>query len=250
MTAAGNGKISNWLGSISRDIGYRKKDLFYYLVLLSAPVLLAVYRYFCEAGNFMSYFPRLLSMIHGDVISYLLEYFSFFLLLLVIPFFILKIYGRSKFFSSLLAFSGLKKNFWWALLTIAVIVLPSAYHASTLPSVLVEYPLPRALLQDQQLLPVYFLGLFFLYYLPWEFFFRGFLLFGLKDKYGTVPAILIQTISSSLVHIGKPTPEMIGSIPFGIIFGIIAIRTKNIWIVVLMHAALGIFTDLFIIYQG
>ncbi len=243
-------RISNWLNVIYRDIEYKKQDNFYYLVLLSAPVLLTVYRYFFEADNFMSYFPRLLSSVNGDVFSYLLEYLSFFLLMLVIPFSTSKIYGRSKIFSSLLAFPVLKKHLLWALLAIVVFVLPSAYHASSLPSVVAEYPLPRALMQNQGLLPVYFLGLFFLYYLPWEFFFRGFLLFGLKDKYGTVPAILIQTVSSALVHIGKPAPEMIGSIPFGIIFGIIAIRTKNLWIVVLMHAALGIFTDLFIIYQG
>ena len=242
--------ISNWLNAIYKSIEYRKQDNFYYLVLLSAPVLLTVYRYFCEAGNFIDYFPGLLRSENGDVFSYLLEYLSFFLLMLVVPFLISRMYGKSKEFSSLLRFSGLKKQLLWALLAVAVIVLPSAYHASSLPSVVAEYPLPRALLQNQGLLPVYFLGLFFLYYLPWEFFFRGFLLFGLKDKYGTVPAILIQTVSSALVHIGKPAPEMIGSIPFGIIFGIIAIRTKNLWIVVLMHAALGIFTDLFIIYQG
>ncbi len=238
------------MNKILPDGSFNSNDSYYYLVLLTAPVLLAIYRYFTEAQNFLVYFPELNSTLHGEVYAYLLEYFAFFILMLAIPFLLSVFYKKSRVLASLLGFTYLKKNFLWALLAVCVIVIPSAYHASTLPSVLVEYPLPRTLLQNQQLLPVYFLGLFFLYYLPWEFFFRGFLLFGLKDKYGTVPAILIQTISSSLVHIGKPTPELIGSIPFGIIFGIIAIRTKNLWIVVLMHAALGIFTDLFIIYQG
>ena len=237
-----------WVRSILRSTGYDSASSFYYIVLISAPVLLTIYRYFTEAQNFMIYFPGLNGSVHGEVYAYLLEYLSFFILMLIFPLLISAFYGKSNVLISLLSFTNLRKNLLWALLAIAVIVIPSAYHASTLSPVLAEYPLPRALLQNQQLLPAYFTGLFFLYYLPWEFFFRGFLLFGLKDRYGTVPAILIQTISSCLVHIGKPTPEMIGSIPFGIIFGIIAIRSRNIWIVVLLHAALGIFTDLFIIY--
>lgn len=236
--------------SILHSTGYDSSENYFYILLLSAPVLLTVYRYFAEAQNFLIYFPGLNDIAHGDVYAYLLEYLSFFLLMLLAPLLIAVVSGRSSVLHSLFSFKGQRKNLLWALLAIAVIVVPSAYHASTLPSVQAEYPLPGTLMQDQQPLITYFLGLFFLYYLPWEFFFRGFLLFGLKEKYGTMPAILIQTISSCLVHIGKPTPEIIGSIPFGIIFGMIAIRTKNIWIVVLLHAALGIFTDLFIIYQG
>ncbi|MCK5035077.1 MAG: CPBP family intramembrane metalloprotease [Candidatus Sabulitectum sp.] len=238
------------LMSILRSTGYDPSENYLYILLVSAPVLLTVYRYFAEAQNFLVYFPGLNDIAHGDVYAYLLEYLSFFLLMLLAPLLIAMVSGRSSVLHSLFSFRGQRKNLLWALFAIAVIVVPSAYHASTLPSVQAEYPLPGSLMQDQQPLIAYFLGLFFLYYLPWEFFFRGFLLFGLKEKYGTMPAILIQTISSCLVHIGKPTPEIIGSIPFGIIFGIIAIRTKNIWIVVLLHAALGIFTDLFIIYQG
>ncbi len=236
------------LMSILRSTGYDPSENYLYILLISAPVLLTVYRYFAEAQNFLVYFPGLRDMVHGDVYAYLLEYLSFFVLMLLVPLFIAVASGRSTVLYSLFSFTSLRKNTLWALLAIAVIVVPSAYYASTLPSVQAEYPPPGTLMQDQQLLITYFMGLFFLYYLPWEFFFRGFLLFGLKERYGTVPAILIQTISSCLVHIGKPAPEIIGSIPFGIIFGIIAIRTKNIWIVVLLHAALGIFTDLFIIY--
>lgn len=235
---------------ILQSIGYNRADTYHYLLLLSAPVLLTVYRYFAEAQNFMVYFPGLHSTVQGDVYAYLLEYFSFFLLMLVVPLVISVSFKKAAVLKSLLSLCVSWKNLLWAFLAVAVLVVPSAYHASSLQSVVAEYPLPRVLLHNQHLMPVYFLGLFFLYYLPWEFFFRGFLLFGLKDRFGTTAAILIQTISSCLVHIGKPAPEILGSIPFGILFGIIAIRTKNLWIVVLIHAALGIFTDIFVIYQG
>ncbi|MCK5785231.1 MAG: CPBP family intramembrane metalloprotease [Candidatus Sabulitectum sp.] len=243
-------KLKVWIVSILRTAEYDPADNYYYIVILSAPVLLTVYRYFSEAQNFLSYFPGLKSEIHGEVYAYMLEYLSFFLLFLVVPTVILTSYKKADTLKTLFSLKCRGKYLAFAFLAILLIIIPSAIHASSLPSVLAEYPLPGALMHDQQMLPVYFLGLFFLYYLPWEFFFRGFLLFGLKDRYGATAAILIQTISSCLVHIGKPAPEIIGAIPFGIAFGIIALRTKNIWIVVLLHASLGIFTDIFIIYQG
>lgn len=243
-------KPKTWLGKILRSIDYNSSDSFYYLALLSAPVLLTAYRYFTEAQNFICWFPSLAVPGPGEVYAYLMEYFSFFVLMLAVPFAIAKKYRKDKLLRSLMGFANLKKNILWTLLVIVLLIIPVAYNASSMPAVQGEYPLPRFLLQDQKLMPVYLLGLLFLYYVPWEFFFRGFLLFGLKEKYGTTAAILIQTISSCLVHIDKPAAEMVGSIPFGIIFGIIAIRTKNIWVVVLLHASLGIFTEIFATFHG
>ncbi|HHH55016.1 MAG TPA: CPBP family intramembrane metalloprotease [Bacteroidetes bacterium] len=51
-----------------------------------------------------------------------------------------------------------------------------------------------------------------------------------------------------MVHIDKPEGEIFGSILAGIVLGIIAIRTKSIWYVIILHATIGILTDLFIIY--
>ena len=111
-----------------------------------------------------------------------------------------------------------------------------------------EYPLAKSLLSDQSNLLLYQSAYIIFYYFGWEFFFRGFLLFGLKDRFGDINAILIQTISSCLIHIGKPEGEILGSIIIGILFGIIALRTRSIWYVFLIHAAIGVFLDLFIIY--
>jgi membrane protease YdiL (CAAX protease family) len=59
---------------------------------------------------------------------------------------------------------------------------------------------------------------------------------------------MIQTISSCLIHLGKPESEIIGSIVVGILFGVIALRTRSIWYVFLIHAGIGVLTDLFIIF--
>lgn len=88
-------------------------------------------------------------------------------------------------------------------------------------------------------------GLFF--YTAWEFFFRGFMLFGLRKYVGDWLAICIQTIPSCLWHIGLPAGEIFSSIIAGIMFGIIAIRSQSILWVFILHYLIGLFLDLFIV---
>lgn len=86
-----------------------------------------------------------------------------------------------------------------------------------------------------------------LFYTAWEFFFRGFLLFGLQKDFGIWAAICIQTIPSCLWHIGLPTGEIFASIAAGILFGILAVRTRSILWAFLLHLLIGVGTDLFIV---
>jgi len=128
------------------------------------------------------------------------------------------------------------------------LVVPLIFISSKLPDIRMEYPMAKSLLYDTSNLFLYESFYVIFYYIAWEFFFRGFLLFGLREKFGDFNAILIQTISSCLIHIGKPEGEILGSIAVGIIFGIVAIRTNSIWYVFIIHASIGVLTDLFIIY--
>ncbi len=86
-----------------------------------------------------------------------------------------------------------------------------------------------------------------LFYTAWEFFFRGFMLFGLRRYVGDWLAICIQTIPSCLWHIGMPTGEIFSSIAGGILFGILAIRTKSILWPLLLHYLIGVGLDFFIV---
>jgi len=85
------------------------------------------------------------------------------------------------------------------------------------------------------------------FYTAWEFFFRGFMLFGLRRYTGDWLAICIQTIPSCLWHIGMPTGEIFASIAGGILFGILAIRTGSILWPLFLHCLIGIGLDLLIV---
>lgn len=64
------------------------------------------------------------------------------------------------------------------------------------------------------------------YMLGWEFFWRGYILFGLKPKFGYY-AIIIQMIPFFILHKGKPEIELFASIFAGLILGIQALRSRS-----------------------
>jgi membrane protease YdiL (CAAX protease family) len=88
------------------------------------------------------------------------------------------------------------------------------------------------------------------YYIGWEFFFRGFALFGLKDSMGATGALIFQAVISTLLHISKPMPELVMALPGGIIFGLVALRCRSIRSVIIAHWLLGLSLDLFILLRN
>jgi membrane protease YdiL (CAAX protease family) len=77
------------------------------------------------------------------------------------------------------------------------------------------------------------------YLLAWEFIFRGFLLFGLKDKLKE-SSILVQMVPFVLVHFGKPEIETISTILTGIYFGYVAYRGNSYWPAFIIHLFINI----------
>jgi membrane protease YdiL (CAAX protease family) len=68
----------------------------------------------------------------------------------------------------------------------------------------------------------------------WEFFFRGWLLWGLGRKYGS-DAIWLQVIPFALMHVWKPQIEQLSTVVGGAFFGILAWRTKSFLYGWLLH---------------
>jgi membrane protease YdiL (CAAX protease family) len=226
----------------------RKEDVNVFILLLSAPVLLTLYYYHGYAVHFTEYFPGF----KGDPLAGLFGVFwqfgVFFVLVLVIPLLIVKL----RFKASLkdFGFSPGDSRFGLRFVFVAVpfIVAPLIFLGSRFPDLQAEYPLAKILLQRHDLVFLYEAVYVLVYYFAWEFFFRGFLLFGLRERYGDMAAVMIQTVSSCLIHLGKPESEIIGSIVVGILFGVLALRTRSFWYVFFIHAAIGVLTDVFIIF--
>lgn len=127
-----------------------------------------------------------------------------------------------------------------------IAMLPVLFGASRVDAFQQYYPIqPQAALSWSYLL--YFEVTYGLYMLTWEFFFRGFLTFGMARRIGPMPAILLQSIAFGVMHTGKPMPEVIGSFAAGLILGWLAWRGRSFVHCFALHWACSVTFDLLII---
>jgi len=105
---------------------------------------------------------------------------------------------------------------------------------------------------------------YLLFFIAIEFIFRGYLLFGLEGILDTdvpqggggVPgafyfgkyALLIQMLSYTAWHLGKPLPEVWGTLFWGLAAGATAYTVRSIWPVVLSHWLLNVFFDAVVLH--
>ena len=75
-----------------------------------------------------------------------------------------------------------------------------------------------------------------IYMFCWEWFFRGFALFGTAQGFGSIAAIALQAAIFGLAHRGKPEIEMWSAFAGGLVLGILAWREKSFFPAFLIHA--------------
>ena len=211
----------------------------------------------------------------GDLPVYWLRFLLAFLLLGCLPAAVAWATGLSKEAVGLsVRTRALRSPVFWLAVPAAVVI--GAIGAMS-PDLAAYYPYSHDLMarvRASGLAPLvgHLVAYFCLYYAPWEFFFRGFLLlplvsaaeraFGLDRTGGresAVPAdtaivvavcVLFQTIPSAMLHAGHPLSELLAAVPAGMAFGILAWRTRSIVPGLILHAAIGFGTDGFIVLRG
>lgn len=86
-------------------------------------------------------------------------------------------------------------------------------------------------------------GLYALYYVSFEFFYRGFLLSVLEPRWGLTAAVWTQVLLSTLIHVGKPLTETLAAFPAGFLFAFLTLRTRSLMWPILLHLTIGLVTD-------
>ena len=81
-----------------------------------------------------------------------------------------------------------------------------------------------------------------------EFFFRGFLVHGLRPRLGFA-AVPVATIPYCMVHFGKPVSETIAAVAAGLFLGTLSYVTRSIWLGIALHAAVAVSIDLLALWQ-
>lgn len=89
---------------------------------------------------------------------------------------------------------------------------------------------------------------YFFQFFALEFFFRGFLLHGIKHRFGYY-SVFIMTIPYCMIHFAKPMPEALAAIIAAIVLGTFSLKSNNIWLGVFIHCSIAIMMDVFALWQ-
>ncbi|MCH8936810.1 MAG: CPBP family intramembrane metalloprotease [Gemmatimonadetes bacterium] len=133
----------------------------------------------------------------------------------------------------------------WLLLAGMPVALLVGFLSADSPALAAEYPLGPVTRALGSFLP-HALG-YLVYYVGFEFFFRGFLLLGLQERLGARRANLLQSVLAVIIHAGKPISEVAGAFPGSLVFGWLTLRTGSIWYSVALHWLVGVSLDWYII---
>jgi membrane protease YdiL (CAAX protease family) len=132
---------------------------------------------------------------------------------------------------------------------IGFIAIPLMFMTSNDPQLIGLYPLTKDCLTSIPLFIIYEILYGVLYYLPYEFFFRGFIQTGLSKTWSVKKSVIFVTILTTLLHLPKPPSEIIGALFVGILFGYLAYKTDSWFYVFGIHLIVGIATDTFCALQ-
>jgi membrane protease YdiL (CAAX protease family) len=217
------------------------------VILLLAPLLLTTFKYYGSKTFYLSALADKFIFFQDAARTAELWHFgSAFLLMGILPALVVKF-----IFKESLADYGVRRGDsafnLKALLLLLPVMVALTYPNARVPEFMAEYPFDRGAGKSASA----FIGhafTYLFYYLGWEFFFRGFMQFGLRGALGDWNAILVQTLASCLIHIGKPAGEIYGALLAGVLWGFIVFRSGSLWAVLAMHWSLGVSLDFFICF--
>ncbi|MGH7676042.1 MAG: CPBP family glutamic-type intramembrane protease, partial [Gemmatimonadales bacterium] len=181
------------------------------------------------------------------------------ILLVVVPVVLIKVVLRQDLrdYGLCLPPPGRRALAWLAAAALLVLSVPAFYAGLHDAGMRAVYPLYRGFATVSQLL-LYQLG-YLLFFVAIEFMFRGYLLFGLyqlKDRevrsgITGIPgpllfgyyAVFISMLSYTAWHLGKPLPELWGTLVWGLAAGTIVLQSRSIVPITLVHWLLNVFLD-------
>lgn len=166
---------------------------------------------------------------------------------LIIPILIIKFGFKKKLKDFGMSFNNVYKDYPIYILML-IIMLPLVYFASKTSSFQANYPIFKP--KGVPLIPIFIFWqiAYFIQFVAVEFFFRGFILHGLKNRFGLY-SIFISTIPYCMVHFGKPFSETIAAILAGIVLSTFSLKSRSIVLGIIIHYSVAITMDIFALYR-
>ncbi len=219
------------------------------VILLSSAVLLTLHRNYSRTRVFRENFAAYVEHLpFPEAYPYYYWFLSTGLSLFLIPVLVAMI-GTKQELRDYGIRLGHQKLGWTVSITAWVLMIPVVILAVKLyPPFVEKYPFCKEVGSSLLAFVPYQIA-YGVYMFSWEFFFRGFMLFGLEKRFGNY-SILIQTIPFAVMHFSKPLPEAMGSIIAGLLLGVLALETRSFVYGAVIHWLVAMTMDSMCIVLG
>jgi membrane protease YdiL (CAAX protease family) len=156
----------------------------------------------------------------------------------VVPMLLVRLVFRERLRDYGLKLGGVFADFWVYALMMAI-AWPAIYLASASERFQNTYPFYHPDL-DENPWPnlVHWEVLYTLQFFAVEFLFRGFLVHGLKYRFGAY-AIFVMMVPYCMLHFTKPLPEALASVIGATALGFMSLRTRSIWMGTAIHVTVA-----------
>jgi membrane protease YdiL (CAAX protease family) len=220
----------------------REMDRKVIIIFLSVAIFQTISWYYTSRNFFrINFFPYFQNDPDVFLYEYLYWFIGDFLIFFILSIIIIKFILKKDLKNYGLQFGDYKTGL--ALSAVFLLVMfPVIWFFSATPDFVAKYPHLLSTRISWGEFIIYESGML-LYMISWEFIWRGFMLFGLKEKFGYY-SVLIQMIPFVILHNGKPAPETFGAIAGGIALGVLAFRTNSIYYCVITHMGVMFTIDL------
>jgi membrane protease YdiL (CAAX protease family) len=212
------------------------------VIFLSVAVLQTISWYITSRNFFrINFFPSFQNNPDVYLYEYLYWFVGDFITLFILSVLIIKFILKESLNDYGLQLGDYRVGFLFSTIFILVMI-PTVWFFSATPDFAEKYPLLLSTRINWSQFFIYETGMI-IYMVGWEFFWRGFMLFGLKERFSFY-AVLIQMIPFVILHNGKPMAETFGAIAGGIALGVLAFRTRSIYYCVVTHIGVMFSIDL------
>ena len=141
-------------------------------------------------------------------------------------------------------------SLWWMYFLMLGVMVPIVFVVSRSEGFQATYPFFEPF-PNEPLWPRFWIweGAYFLQFVGLEFFFRGFLLHGIRRQFGAY-AIFVMMVPYCMIHFGKPMPETFAAIAAGIILGFMSLKTRSIWMGAALHVSVALTMDMCALWRA
>ena len=191
----------------------------------------------CLTFNHFCYIP-MGTQLHRLVFWASQSFFFYF----VIPLLLIKLVFKQNLAAYGFKLKGAFKN-WQVYLAMFVFMMPVVYICSQTPNFQSHYPFYRMSYGESWYPNLLIWETFYLLqFIGLEFFFRGFMVHGLKERFG-IESVFVMVIPYCMIHFGKPFPECLASIFAGLILGYLSYKNNSVILGIAIHYAVAISMD-------